>query len=438
MTIYTNIHLGHNHNFNDLRESRQDWLTSANHGLYYKMLQVEDSSEVGWLLYSTREMDAGALADEIADMIGIKVGLRWKIISNGTRNNSDKTKVQALCIEVPAKEKWQCQKLLLRLYSRTIKAVNEYPNGIRMRFVKLKKDAINMKEKSKLDKLRERQRRFLAGICSLVNYDVCQLDYSSDEGVIPTLRQMIMSITSRNNGITPLFHCVDMDWLQEGFTFQFSPDVKEEAETVVNTLLPHLLHFFPGSKVEDSFTEETYARCEHMEWSEELNMIIDNTMGNDTDNIEEEENLIGFTFNATTVQAIETQEDNLPTRPSRTAKNTMPRDNDLVSTLGGPFSRGLTSPTGTQSKSATGYLGGSSNSVTSNSSVITMEQYNELQQSVARVSEASTSQFNAINDRISQILDSISVITSVHQPGSAGTDSSSPGETAEGSSGHKQ
>ena len=202
------------------------------------MLQEEDSAEVGWLLYSTREMDAGALADEIADMIGVNVGLRWKTVPTGSKTTTEKTKVQALCIEVPAKQKWASQKALLQLYSRAIKRVDQYPNGIQMRFVKMKKDAINMKEKSKLDKLRERQKQFVAGICTHVNYDIFQLDYSSAEGEIPTLRQMIMSITSKNDGVTPLFHCVDMDWQQEGFTFQFSANAKDEAETVIHTLLP--------------------------------------------------------------------------------------------------------------------------------------------------------------------------------------------------------
>ena len=34
-----------------------------------------------------------------------------------------------------------------------MKPNEEYPNGIRMRFVKLKKDSINAEERSKLDKL---------------------------------------------------------------------------------------------------------------------------------------------------------------------------------------------------------------------------------------------------------------------------------------------
>ena len=52
------------------------WLQTLNNGIYYKMLQVEDGAKIGWLLDSTREMDAGALVDKIEDILGFPVGLK--------------------------------------------------------------------------------------------------------------------------------------------------------------------------------------------------------------------------------------------------------------------------------------------------------------------------------------------------------------------------
>ena len=437
MTVYINIHLGHNLDFNDIREALQSWLSSANHRLFLKMLQVEESAEIGWLIYLTREMDASALADEIADMIGINVGLCWKTIPTGAKVNSEKTKVQGLCIEVPAKEKWACQRALLKLYSRTIQSVHKYPNGIRMRFVKMKKDAINMKEKSKLDKLCKRQRLFLNGLCSVVTYNIYQLDYSSEEGVIPTLRQMIMSVTSKNDGKTPLFHCVDMDWRQEGFTFQFSQNVKEEAETVINTLMPHLTHFFPLAKVDDNFTEETCERCEDMIWSDELNMVIDTSLGNDTEDIQEDENLIGFTFNAPVSDTNDEQGGNL-FRPARVPKSTMPRDNDSVSTLGGPLSKSFASPDSGRRQYKPKDFTQDAQSLVSSTSTVTLEQYSELCEKVERVASASNTQFAAINNKVSMILSSIASISTANQPGSAAAVQSQAGGNRDSPSGGEQ
>ena len=64
----------------------RDWLQTGAHNIFRNMLQVERTSSIGWLCYSTREMDAGALADEIEDQIGIKIGLRWKVILRVTQN----------------------------------------------------------------------------------------------------------------------------------------------------------------------------------------------------------------------------------------------------------------------------------------------------------------------------------------------------------------
>jgi hypothetical protein len=47
------------------------------------MLQAERSNEIGWLLYSTQQMDIGALADKISNAIKKDIGLRWKMIPVG-------------------------------------------------------------------------------------------------------------------------------------------------------------------------------------------------------------------------------------------------------------------------------------------------------------------------------------------------------------------
>ena len=85
-----------------------------------------------------------------------------------------------------------------------------------------------MIEKSKMDKLRGRQKDFLKSICSSTHDDMLQLDYSKDAGNIPTLRQMIMGLKSTQTS-APLFHCVDLDWRSEGFTLQFSSKLATEA-----------------------------------------------------------------------------------------------------------------------------------------------------------------------------------------------------------------
>ena len=103
-----------------------------------------------------------------------------------------------------------------------------------------------------MDKLRGRQKNFLEHVSSSTVDDIISLDYSKDPGEIPTLRQMIMELRSTSTN-HPLFHFVDMDWRMEGYIFQYSPHLKDEVETTLYTLLPHLQHYHPQAEAESNF-----------------------------------------------------------------------------------------------------------------------------------------------------------------------------------------
>ena len=150
-----------------------------------------------------------------------------------------------------------------------------------------------MVEKSKMDKLRGRQKEFLKSIHSTTHEDILKLDYSKDTGNIPTLRQLIMDLKSAETNF-PLFHCVDLDWRQEGFIFQYSPAVEEEATMTLNVLLPLLHHHNPKAEIASNFTDDEEFRCQSMAWSETHQMIIDEQAPDETIHIATEEELGGF------------------------------------------------------------------------------------------------------------------------------------------------
>ena len=221
-----------------------------------------------------------------------------------------------------------------------------------------------------------------------------------------------MGVTSKNDVVTPLFYRVDMDWLQEGFEFQFSSVVKEERETVTHRLLPRLSHFFPSAKVADSFTEETFDRCKHMKWGKEIQMVVDNSVSIDTDEIDEEEDLVVFTFNTAAVDNTEHLPDEaLPICP------VLPGDDDSTSTIGRSIARDMLSPTGKPRISCST----SGSSVQSSASSVTLEQYNQLRELVQLVSSTSNFQFTAINEKVSLILSLMTTIATT--PGSVDADS---------------
>jgi hypothetical protein len=152
-----------------------------------------------------------------------------------------------------------------------------------------------------------------------------RLDYTSNPNR-PTLRQMIMSLKATNDA--PLFHFVDLDWRGDGFIFQYSPDIKIEAECTINTLLPILRHKFLDTEVDKNFSKETIEKCEGCKFDPEKGVVVD-TLVDDNITFIDEENLLGFSFST----AIEEDQPTL-TRPDQ--PQALFNDSNSVSTLAKP------------------------------------------------------------------------------------------------------
>ena len=87
------------------------WLKDEGHGLFTRSLQAENLVDVGWFVYSTWEMEAEYLATAISDWIQIEIGLRWKMISLGTKERiPSEQQVRALHIEVSVENRTAAQK----------------------------------------------------------------------------------------------------------------------------------------------------------------------------------------------------------------------------------------------------------------------------------------------------------------------------------------
>jgi hypothetical protein len=64
------------------------------------MLQVEQSENIGWLLYLTNVMNASNLAQAIEEHIGEKLGLYWTVVDMGIKGPIPKEqRINALHVE---------------------------------------------------------------------------------------------------------------------------------------------------------------------------------------------------------------------------------------------------------------------------------------------------------------------------------------------------
>jgi hypothetical protein len=376
-----------------------DYLSISKQAIYNKMLQVEESAIAGFLVYSHNDMDAGALADEISEHIGIPVGLRWRAIDIGIKGKiPDNQKVNALHVEVDKKNKMKAMKKLFELYPRTLVSTHLYPNGIKMRFVKNKSDAINIPEKRKIDKLRARQEKFSKTVRKIENWDIMMLDTPSSDFLVPSLRQMIMSIPSKVKTGASLFHSVDLDWKGSGFNYLVAPALLEEAQCMVPHILCVIKELFPAyyEHATSCMTLDAMEISENLKYDIESGNIFDELEDNEEVEIDDAFDLLGFDTAETDTNLGPTQ------RPgTTTARDYMPGDDDSISTFGGnnggAFAKGFT----TSIRRENDYD-------TSSTSTLTLSTQNqESMDAVRKESAELKQQLQLAQSQIAQLLQSI-------------------------------
>ena len=271
-TWYSGARIIHSISMQDLRKDMVRWMKQEGHGMFARMLQVADTAEVGWLVYSTWQMETDVLAQAIEDVINIPIGLRWKQISMGNREKlSLDQQVKALHIEVASENRSIAQRALLATYGR--RNTGAYPNGIRMRFALPLHTAHNLNAKAKLERLRARQQVWTKTYEKGFSWEITQLDYPVGKK-LPTLRQTLLSIMAKTNPAFPLFHSIDRsNYKESGVCFQFLPEFANEARMTISNLVPMMKHSY-GENVLKLFSAEAVERMDGCTWDPEKEMVI--------------------------------------------------------------------------------------------------------------------------------------------------------------------
>ena len=271
-TWYSGARIVHSIHFPDLRQDMIRWLKREGHGLFERMLQVPDTAEIGWFLYSTWQMETSVLAQAIESTINMSIGLRWKQISQGTKNRlPPDQQVKALHVEVSLENRVAAQKALLAVYGR--KNSGHYPNGIHLRFSLPIHAAHNLNSKAKLERLRARQQVWVKTYEKGFSWEISQLDHPIGKN-LPTLRQALLKLMSTTIPSFPLFHSVDRSTYREsGICFQFIPDLSEEARMTISNLVP-LMKYKYGPSVLKLFSPAAVERMQDCHWDPATGTVI--------------------------------------------------------------------------------------------------------------------------------------------------------------------
>ena len=115
-------------------EEKDWWMKEQNCGIWPRTIQAEETTVVGWLLYSTRDMDLRALTSAINHDTQGTVGLRYRIIGLGRPGSiPEDQRVKAVHVEVDKADACYMRRTLFQIFGTG--SHETYPLGIRLRLV---------------------------------------------------------------------------------------------------------------------------------------------------------------------------------------------------------------------------------------------------------------------------------------------------------------
>ena len=93
--VYVDVHVQHSLLIDDIKDDTEWMLKENNMCIFNKTLQVESTTQMGWLLYSTNSLDHNLPAKVLSDEIGVQIALRFKY-RNTDKYEPDKTERKKL------------------------------------------------------------------------------------------------------------------------------------------------------------------------------------------------------------------------------------------------------------------------------------------------------------------------------------------------------
>jgi hypothetical protein len=131
--VFMRVWIGHNKDTETLKDNLQWWMNNQQFGLYPRPVQAKNISVIGWLLYSTRDINCASLQLALKRCFKrrFEVGCRYRMISLGRRGAIPKDEqVKAIHIECDSTVQFKLKAALSKIYA--LAKNEEYPNGIRM------------------------------------------------------------------------------------------------------------------------------------------------------------------------------------------------------------------------------------------------------------------------------------------------------------------
>ena len=272
--IYGEFRMMHTKKHEDIIQAITPWLFENKIGIYYHTLQCKTTTNLGWLLWSFRNIDTDILQNELLRLYNIKVQLRFQNIMLSKDNEQFKDTVKALHIIVNKEHADRISSILQQIYSFDVK---QFPLGIIMRFFP-HISKINTCKEITIIKWRRQQMLFLQSLQSpqgqmmARNWEIDQLDLQNDTS---NLRTILMNTKSTRVDNEFLFISVDVSFFRkQEVLFSFLPRHEQEARTFVTNLVPFIKYKHPTVPIQKIFLQEAIDRNHSSVWNCDTHEIL--------------------------------------------------------------------------------------------------------------------------------------------------------------------
>jgi hypothetical protein len=209
-----------------------------------RALQLQNTTEVGWGLFSLSKTDTDALAAETSLFCGFPVGCQWKKITSGQVPAPGAPRVSAVHFSVDSRYQAHDRAILTAVFHHSKK--QGFPLGIFTWFVPVSN---HTREDPQSQALAQYYKGRQEGFCERIfNSDTLSLDFHTIDQTNPvlgkTVREYIMSIKTQRKPSVSLFLGINKHYLYENwFVISFKPRYRREAIEVSDGLLSYMRQY---------------------------------------------------------------------------------------------------------------------------------------------------------------------------------------------------
>lgn len=246
------------------------WMKQQAHGLFPRAIQSEETTILGWLLYSSLSTDQQYLGETLSRESGVKIACRFRRIKQNRQDNS--TPIKAIHLESSVQDSQKAKKYLTAVYGR--QSSSPYPTGAMYKLMPSIQSIHNTPGIESLMIVIQRQSHFIKHSKTIRTWQFTSIDFRHPE-IKLTLREMLACITWDDNaGISrPLILSTDNHFRNDGFNLTVHPKMENEARVLVSALYPYLRHVY-GDKVNSLFTEDTVTSQSNYRWDPNIGGVV--------------------------------------------------------------------------------------------------------------------------------------------------------------------